>query len=90
MMRTTLTDAQWARMEPHLPGQSLQSRAGDDARRFVEAVLWISRSGAPWRDLPEAFRNWNTVFRRFRHWVSSTCSNGFSMRCPTIPTWSSP
>ena len=36
---------------------------------FVEAVLWIARTGSPWRDLPECFGNWNTVFKRFRHWV---------------------
>ena len=36
---------------------------------FMEAVLWIARAGAPWHDLPEVFGNWNTVFKRFRHWV---------------------
>jgi transposase len=44
-------------------------RTGGDGRRFLEAVLWIARTGAPWRDLPEAFGNWNTVFKRFRYWV---------------------
>jgi transposase len=67
-----LTDAQWARIEPHCLGKaSDRGRTGGDARRFVEAVLWIARTRSPWRDLPEDFGNWNTVFKRFRHWVKA-------------------
>ena len=70
MIRTVLTDAQWARMEPHSLGKrSDPGRTGGDGRLFLEAVLWIARTGAPWRDLPVEFGNWNTVFKRFRHWV---------------------
>ena len=43
-------------------------RHGEDNRLFVDAVLWIARAGAPWRDLPPAFGNWNSVFQRFRRW----------------------
>ena len=35
---------------------------------FVEAVLWIVRTGSPWRDLPEVFGEWNSIFRRFSRW----------------------
>jgi transposase len=71
MVRSVLTDAQWARMEPYCLGRPGDpGRTGSDARQFVEAVLWIARTGAPWRDLPPAFGNWNTVFKRFRHWVA--------------------
>ena len=55
---------------PELPG-----KAGDpgvtarDNRLFVEAVLWIARTGAPWRDLPEEFGNWYTVYTRFWRWA---------------------
>src|SRR5829696_7674205 len=44
-------------------------RSGKDNRLFVEAVLWIVRTGSPWRDLPRSFGNWNSVFTRFRDWV---------------------
>ena len=70
MDRFVLTDAQWAKMEPHCLGKvSDPGRSGEDNRRFVESVLWIVRTGSPWRDLPSMFGNWNTVFKRFRAWV---------------------
>ncbi len=65
-IRWVLTDAQWAKMEPHCLGKpSDPGRSGTDNRRFVEAVLWIARTGSPWRDLPPEFGKWNTVFKRF-------------------------
>ncbi len=72
MTRMILTDAQWSRIEPHCLGKASDpGRTGGDARRFIEAVLWIARTGSPWRDLPEVFGKWNTVFKRFRHWVKA-------------------
>ena len=71
-IRWVLTDAQWAKMEPHCLGKpSDPGRSGTDNRRFVEAVLWIARTGSPWRDLPPEFGKWNTVFQRFRDWVKA-------------------
>ena len=72
MDRHVLSDAQWAKMESHCRGKkSDPGRSGKDNRRFVEAVLWIARTGSPWRDLPAEFGHWNTVFKRFRDWVKA-------------------
>ena len=72
MDRFCLTDAQWARMEPHCLGKPGDpGRTGGDNRLFLEAVLWIARTGSPWRDLPPWFGKWNTVFKRFRDWVKA-------------------
>src|SRR6201992_1047145 len=72
MERYVLTDAQWVKMEPHCLGKkSDPGRSGEDNRRFVEAVLWIARTGSPWRDLPPLFGPWNTVFKRYRDWVKA-------------------
>src|SRR6266849_4709215 len=72
MDRYVLSDAQWAKMQPHCLGKkSDPGRSGEDNRRFVEAVLWIARTGSPWRDLPPLFGPWNTVFKRYRDWVKA-------------------
>ncbi|MBF7015779.1 IS5 family transposase [Methylobacterium brachiatum] len=72
MDRSVLTDAQWARMAPHCHGKPGDpGRSGGDNRLFVEAILWVVRTGSPWRDLPTGFGNWNTVFRRYRDWVKA-------------------
>ena len=70
MIRRELTDAQWRRIERLVPGkEGDKGRHGEDNRLFVDAVLWIARAGAPWRDLPTEFGNWNSVFQRFRRWA---------------------
>ena len=58
-----LTDAQWAKMEPLCLGKPGDpGRSGTDNRRFVEAVLWVVRTGSLWRDLPPSFGHWNSVY----------------------------
>ncbi len=70
--RTVLTDAMWARIEPMLPGKATDPGVtAAVGRMFLEAVLWRIRTGSPWRDLPEHFGNWNSVFKRFRRWALS-------------------
>ena len=70
MPRLGLRDDQWARIEGLLPGkQGDRGRSAADNRRFVEAVLWIARTGAPWRDLPPELGPWNSVYVRFRRWA---------------------
>ena len=72
MPRFCLTDAQWAKMEPFCLGEPTDpGRTGSDGRLFLEAILWIARTGSLWRDLPPAFGKWNTVFKRFRDWVKA-------------------
>lgn len=72
MDRFSLTDAQWEKMEPFCLGKPTDpGRTGSDNRLFVEAVLWIARTGSPWRDLPPLFGKWNTAFKRFRDWVKA-------------------
>ena len=70
MRRFELSDEQWQRVECLLPGPpGSPGRSGDNNRLFLEAVLWIVRTGAPWRDLPERFGDWNSVFQRFNRWA---------------------
>ena len=66
MLRPLLRDDQWDRIKGLLAGKRGDpgARAGDN-RLFVEAVLWIGRTGAPWRDLPKAFGKWYSVYTRF-------------------------
>src|SRR6266550_9143704 len=72
MARFVLTDAQWAKMEPLCLGKRGDpGRSGKDNRRFIEAVLWIARTGSPWRDLPPLLGHWNSVFTRFRDWAKA-------------------
>jgi putative transposase len=69
LIRRELTNVQWVRISNLVPGKKGdRGRAGEDNRLFVDAVLWILRTGAPWRDLPPAFGRWNSVFMRFNRW----------------------
>src|SRR5476649_185240 len=72
MPKLMLSDDQYDRIAPLLQGKSTDpGRTAGDNRLFVEAVLWIARTGSPWRDLPPSFGKWNTVYVRFRYWVSA-------------------
>ena len=69
MDRKMLRDDQWARIEQLLPGKATdRGVTAKDNRRFVEAVLWMMRTGSPWRDLPAELGHWHRTFVRFSRW----------------------
>ena len=70
MARTLLTDAQWDMIKDMLPGKASDAGTTADNRLFIEAVLWLARTGAPWRDLPEEFGQWHNAYNRFSRWCS--------------------
>ena len=70
MVRKILNDEQWARIAPELPGKKGDpGKSGTDNRLFVEAVLWVARTGSPWRDPPDDFGKWSTVYTRYWRWA---------------------
>ena len=72
MNRTMLRDDQWTRIEHLLPGQTGdRGCTAKDNRLFVEAVLWILRTGSPWRDLPREMGKWHSTYVRFARWRES-------------------
>ena len=67
--RHDISDEAWALIEHHLPGQRGQwGGIAKDNRLFINAVFWILRTGAPWRDLPPEYGKWGTVHQRFIRW----------------------
>jgi putative transposase len=69
--RLRLTDGRWLRLRHAIDETRGRGRPGVDDRRFIEGVLWIQRTGAPWRDLPPDFGSWKTVYNRFDRWAKS-------------------
>jgi transposase len=70
MHRHALTDEQWARLQPHLPRRAQGRKAARGDRLFVEAVVFRAKTGVPWRDLPERFGPWKSVYNRFANWAA--------------------
>jgi len=71
MPRSQLTDEEFALIEPLLPAEDHGGGRGRPFlphRTVLEAIFWIHRTGAPWRDLPEEYGKWSTVYERFRRW----------------------
>jgi transposase len=67
MRRHEIKDEDWERIKDMLPGQlGDPGVTAKDNRLFINAVLWIGKTGAPWRDLPERFDRWDSVWKRFR------------------------
>src|SRR5260221_8658560 len=76
MQRHALTDDQWRRLQRVLPKQRTGPAATLGDRLFIEAVLYRAKTGLPWRDLPERFGHWKSIYNRFSncakrgHWAA--------------------
>ena len=68
LRRHDLSDEEWARLEPLLPRHPRQGHRWNDHRLVIDGVFIRTRTGCPWRDLPERFGNWKTVYNRHRRW----------------------
>src|SRR3954471_20756487 len=69
MRRGELSDEQWQRLEALLPGQKARTgRPNLGHRQVIKGILWVLRTGAPWRDMPERYGQWSTVASRFYRW----------------------
>lgn len=67
--RHDISDEIWSKIESHLPGKKGSwGGIAKDNRTFINAVIWIFRTGAPWRDLPPDYGNWKNIHRRFCRW----------------------
>ena len=71
-MRTVLSDRDWEQLQPLLPSQKgKKGRPRKNDRLVIEGILWVLRTGAPWRDLPKEFCPWTTAANRFHRWSKS-------------------
>ena len=70
MKRYELTKEQWERVRPLLPPEETgkRGRPRKDNRTMLNGMLWIARSGAQWRELPESYGPWQSVYARFAKW----------------------
>ncbi|MER7521360.1 transposase [Streptomyces sp. NPDC126499] len=68
MWRGDLTNAEWVRLEPHLPATGRRGGRWNDHRRVINGILFWVRTGIPWRNLSERFGSWKSVYERHRRW----------------------
>jgi transposase len=71
LSRGDLTDSEWLILNPLLPNRGDRGPAIANKRRTVNGILWVLRTGVPWRDMPERYGNWNSVFVRFTRWSNA-------------------
>lgn len=81
MRRYELTDAQFALLEPYLPPDGGVGRPWSPHRQFLNGLFWKLRSGAPWRDIPERYGPWQTIYDRYIFWCRK------SLACLAASTW---
>lgn len=70
MARLRISDRQWLRIQPMIPDGKPGGRPTLDRRIILDGILWILRTGAPWRDMPDEFGTWQTAWRVFDQWNS--------------------
>ena len=68
MPRHQLTDEQWERIRDRFPVAADTGRPPADSRTVFNGILWILRTGSPWRDMPEEYPPWQTVYHHFNQW----------------------
>jgi|CXWL01.1.fsa_nt_gi putative transposase len=69
MTRRELRVEQWKNIKVLLPEKKIDpGRTARDHRNFFDAILWVARTGAHWRELPSSFERWNSVFQRYNRW----------------------
>ena len=68
LKRHDLTDEEWGRLEALLPAHPRQGHRWNDHRTVIDGIFHRVRAGCPWRDLPEQYVNWKTVYNRHRRW----------------------
>ncbi len=84
--RHDISDSTWALLEPHLLGRKgTWGGNARDNRQFINAVFWILRSGAPWRDLPPDYGDWKNTHRRFCRWRDKGIWEGLLERLTVEP-----
>jgi transposase len=72
VIRGLMTDEEWAIVEAFVASpSSCGGRPPNNHRRTLDGIFWICRTGTPWRDLPEEFGKWNSVWRQYRRWSQS-------------------
>ena len=68
MIRGLMSDVEWAFFEPFVTPETGRP---SDYRRVLDGIFWVTRTGAPWRDLPEELGKWNSIYQQFRRWSLS-------------------
>ena len=72
MIRGLMSDQEWSCLEPFVMGSVAGGgRRPKDHRLVLDGVFWIARTGVPWRDLPDHFGKWSSIYRQFRRWTVS-------------------
>jgi len=70
--RHEISDSSWERIKDLLPSENIgEGRPSKPNRMILNGMLWIAKTGSPWRDLPERFGPWQTVYSRFRLWCKN-------------------